>query len=55
MISTYTTRAGVANISQRMSEARLIWLGHVERNTEEEVAMRTWKMEVDGHQKIGQN
>ena len=25
-------RAGVANISEKMGEARLRWLGHVERN-----------------------
>ena len=27
-----------------------MWLEYVERNTED-VVMRTWKMEVDGHQK----
>ena len=36
-------RAGVANISYRIREARLRWLGHVERKTEEEVVTRTWK------------
>ena len=35
--------AGVANISENIREARLIWLGHVERKTEEDVVMRTWK------------
>ena len=34
-------------------EARLRWLGQVARKTEKDVVMRTWKMEVDGHQKIG--
>ncbi len=36
-------RAGVANISETIREARLRWLGHVERKTEEDVVMRTWK------------
>ena len=36
-------RAGVANISEKIREARLRWLGHVERKTEEDVVMRTWK------------
>ncbi len=35
--------AGVANISERIRQARLRWLGHVERKTEEDVVMRTWK------------
>ena len=26
---------------------------HVERKTEEELVMRTWKMEVGGHRQIG--
>ena len=34
-------------------ETRLIWLGHVERMVEEDVVMRTWKLEVDGHRKTG--
>ena len=34
-------RAGVANISEKIREARLRWLGHVERKTEEDVVMRT--------------
>ena len=38
-------RAGVANISRKIREARLTWLGHVEKKTED-VVMRTWKMEV---------
>ena len=46
-------RAGVANISEKIREVRLRWLGHVERKTEEDVVMRTWKMEVSGHRKIG--
>ena len=35
-------RAGVANISEKTREARLRWLRHVERKTEEDVVMRTW-------------
>ncbi len=41
-----TAREGVANISEKIREAILRWLGHVERKTEEDVVMRTWKMEV---------
>ena len=48
-----SARAGVANISQKIRETRLRWLGHVKRKTEEDVVMRTWKMEVGGHRKIG--
>ncbi len=36
-------RAVVANIREKIREARLRWLGHVERKTEEEVETRTWK------------
>ena len=36
-------RAGVANICEKIREARLRWLGHVERKTEEDVVMRRWK------------
>ena len=43
----------MANISETIREARLRWLGHMERKTEEDVVMRTWKMEVGGHGKIG--
>ena len=47
-------RAGVANIlCEKIGEARPRWLGHVERNIEEVVVMRTGKMEVGGHQKTG--
>ena len=46
-------RAGVANISENIREVRLRWLGHVERNTEEDVVMRTRKIEVSRHRKIG--
>ena len=46
-------RAGVANISKTIIEARLRWLGLVERKTEEDVVIRTWKMEVGVHRKIG--
>ena len=48
-----TTMAGVTNISKKIREARLRWLGHAERKTEEDVVMRTWKMEVSGHRKVG--
>ena len=33
----------MANISEKIREARLKWPGHVERDTEEAVVMRTWK------------
>ena len=36
----------MANISENIREARLRWLGHVERKTEED----NEKMEVGGHQ-----
>ena len=42
-------RSGVANISGKIREATVRWLGHVERKTEEDVVMRTCKMEVGGH------
>ena len=46
-------RAGVANISDNIREVRLRWLGRVERKSEEDVVMTTWrKMEVGGHRKI---
>ena len=35
------SRPGVANISEKIREERLRWLGHVERKTEEDVVMRT--------------
>ena len=38
-----TARARVANISEKIREAKLRWLGHVERKTEEDVVRRTWK------------
>ena len=44
--------ACVANISENTGAARLRWLGHVERKTEEDVVMITWKMEVGGHREI---
>ena len=34
-------RASVANISEKIREAILTWLGHVERKSEEDVVMRT--------------
>ena len=48
-------RAGVTNISDKISEARLRWLGHVKRTREDVVVMRKWKMEVSGHRKENQN
>ena len=36
----------MANDCEKIRQARLIWLGHVGRKTEEDVVMRTWKMEV---------
>ena len=39
----------MAIISEQIREARLRWLGHVERKTGEDVVMTTWKMEVGGH------
>ena len=47
------TRAGAANVSEIIREAILICLGHVERKTWEDVAMRTCKTEVGGHRKMG--
>ena len=43
----------MANISEKIREARLGWLGHAERKTEEDVVMRTWKMEGGGRRTIG--
>ncbi len=43
--SEIRARAGVANISEKMREARLRWLGHVEGNTDK--ILRTWIVEVD--------
>ena len=45
--------AGLANISEKLREAILRWLGHVERKIEEDVVMRTRNMEVGGHRKLG--
>ena len=44
-------RAGVANISEKIREARPIWLGHVERKTEDDNSNRN--VEVGGHRKTG--
>ena len=35
-----------ANIGEKIGEARLRWLGHVERNNEGDVVMMTWNTEV---------
>ena len=48
-------RAGVTNISDNIREARLRWLGNVERKREEVVVMRNWKMDESGHRKENQN
>ena len=37
--------AGVENITEKIREEILRWLGHLERNTEEDIVMRTWKIE----------
>ena len=50
-IRTEEIRAREANLCEKIREAR--WLGHAERKTEEDVVMRTWKIEVNGHRKIG--
>ena len=34
-------RVGGANMSEKIRETRLIWIGHDERKTEEEVVMIT--------------
>ena len=34
-------------MSEKIREARLRWLGHVERKTEEDVVIRTWKTPKD--------
>ena len=36
-------RAGVANIIETIREARLRWLGHVERKIEDDIVMRAWQ------------
>ena len=46
-------KAVVANISEIIREVRPRRLGHVERKAEEDVVIRTWKIEVDGCRKIG--
>ena len=43
----------MANISEKIREPRLRWLGHLERKIEEDVVMRTWKMDVSGQRKRG--
>ena len=46
------TKAGAAKISENIREAILRWLGHVERKTEEDTVMSSWKMDVGGHGNI---
>ena len=38
----------MANIpgGEKIREPRLRWIGHVERKTEEDVVLRTWKTEM---------
>ena len=43
----------LGNISEKIREARLRWLCHVARKTEEDLVIRTSKMEAGGHRKIG--
>ena len=38
-------RASVTNMRKKIRDARLRWLGHVERKIEEDVVMRTWEIE----------
>ena len=40
--------AGVENISEKIREVRLRWLGRVERKTDKDVVRRTRNMEVSG-------
>ena len=42
----------MAIINEKITEAIPRWLGHVERNTDEDVEMRTWKREAGGRRKI---
>ena len=42
-------RADVVNVNEKIREARMGWLGHVERKTEEDVVMRARKTEMTGH------
>ena len=42
-----------ANIGEKIGEAILRWLGHVERNNEEDVVMMTWNTDVSGQRHIG--
>ena len=40
------SKTGLLNISETIRQARLRWLGHIERRTDENVVMRSWKMEL---------
>ena len=42
----------MANISKKIREARLRWLGQIDRKTEEDEII-TWKIEVYGNRNIG--
>ena len=51
-IETIGNEEIMANISEKIRKAGLRRLGHVERKTEDDAVMRTWKMELGGHRKI---
>ncbi len=44
-------RTCVENIIEKIREARLRRLDHIQRHSEEDVVMRTWTMEVSGSRK----
>ncbi len=46
---------GVAPISEKMSEARLCWYGHVVHSGEESVAGRALQLSPDGRRPRGQS
>jgi exonuclease III len=46
-------RVGVVNISDKMRECRLRWLGHVVRRDERNQIRRVWELEVDGKRPRG--
>ena len=52
MLPTFDVRTGVANISEKIREARLRWLGHVERKLMK-IYNSNENMEVGGQRKIG--
>ena len=36
------SKSGVANISEKIKDTRLIWVGHVERKTEDGGEVKLW-------------